>query len=102
MAWSRFFRDDEKLEAGDTVKITSLWDRIDYKVIDTKLIYPDDISDIYTKWKGYSYIAYLSPMLKHPPKEYHSRQLFQSRSHCPYHDSEICYGIPLVPAGTGN
>lgn len=48
-AWSRFFRDNEKLEVGDTVKITSLWDRIDYKVIDTKLIYPDAISYIYKR-----------------------------------------------------
>ena len=36
MAWSRFFRDNVKLEAGDTVKITSLWDTIDYKAIDTE------------------------------------------------------------------
>lgn len=49
MAWSRFFRDDEKLEAGDTVKITNLWNTIDYKVIDTKLIYPDAISYIYKR-----------------------------------------------------
>lgn len=54
-----FFRDIEKLESGDIVKITNLWDTIDYKVIDTKIIYPDDISDIYIQ-KGKDIVTLLT------------------------------------------
>lgn len=42
-----FFRDIEKLEIGDYIEISNLWDELKYEVIDIKIISPDEIMDIY-------------------------------------------------------
>ena len=40
------FRDIEMLEIGDEVKITNMWDELIYKVIETKVITPDQVSEV--------------------------------------------------------
>lgn len=40
------FRYIEKLKAGDLVYITNIWDTLTYQVKETKIVDPDDISDI--------------------------------------------------------
>ena len=40
------FRDIELLKPGDQVKIANLWDTLEYKVISTAIIYPDDLDAI--------------------------------------------------------
>ena len=40
------FRDIEMLEIGDEVKITNMWGELIYKVIETKIIRPDEISEV--------------------------------------------------------
>ena len=40
------FRDIENLSIGDEVKITNMWDELIYKVVETKVINPDEISEV--------------------------------------------------------
>lgn len=40
------FRDIEKLEVGDPVKITNLWETLTYRVVETKVILPEDIQEV--------------------------------------------------------
>ena len=40
------FRDIEMLEIGDEVKITNMWEELIYKVVETKIIRPDEISEV--------------------------------------------------------
>lgn len=40
------FRDIEVLSIGDEVRITNMWDELVYKVVETKVINPDEISEI--------------------------------------------------------
>ena len=44
-----FFDNTRKLELGDTVTIHNYWESIDYKVIDYKVIAPDNPNDIFIK-----------------------------------------------------
>lgn len=41
-----FFDNIRSLDIGDTVTVTNYWDTIDYKVIDYKVVSPDDFSDL--------------------------------------------------------
>lgn len=43
---SKMFRNIEKLEIGDEIIITNAWEELKYKVIETKIIFPDDIDSI--------------------------------------------------------
>lgn len=40
------FRDIEMLELGDEVKVTNMWGELTYKVVETKIINPDEISEV--------------------------------------------------------
>ena len=40
------FRDIESLSIGDEVKITNMWDELIYKVVETKVINPDEVSEV--------------------------------------------------------
>ena len=40
------FRDIEVLEIGDEVKVTNMWGELTYKVMETKVITPDQISEV--------------------------------------------------------
>ena len=40
------FRDIENLTIGDVVKITNMWDELIYKVVETKIISPDEVSEV--------------------------------------------------------
>ena len=40
------FRDIENLSIGDEVKITNMWDELIYKVVETKVINPDEVSEV--------------------------------------------------------
>ena len=40
------FRDIESLSIGDEVKITNMWDELIYKVVETKIISPDEVSEV--------------------------------------------------------
>ena len=40
------FRDIENLTIGDEVKITNMWDELIYKVVETKIISPDEVSEV--------------------------------------------------------
>ena len=42
-----FFDNIRKLDIGDTVTIDNYWETINYKVIDYRIVPPDDTSDIY-------------------------------------------------------
>ncbi len=41
-----YFRFIEKLQVGDTVYITNLWEELTYRVTSIKIIYPDEIDNI--------------------------------------------------------
>lgn len=41
-----YFRYIEKLQIGDTVSITNLWETIDYRVVQIKIIYPNEVKEI--------------------------------------------------------
>ena len=40
------FRDIEKLQVGDSVKVTNLWETLEYRVVKTIVIEPDDLDAI--------------------------------------------------------
>ncbi len=40
------FRDIEMLEIGDEIKVTNMWDELIYKVVETKVINPDEVSEV--------------------------------------------------------
>lgn len=40
------FRDIEILEIGDEIKVTNMWDELIYKVVETKVISPDEVSEV--------------------------------------------------------
>ena len=44
-----FFDNLRGLSIGDTVTITNYWDQIDYQVIETKVVLPNNSSDVYIK-----------------------------------------------------
>ena len=44
-----FFDNIRKLEIGDTVTIDNYWETIRYRVIDYKVVAPDETSDIYIR-----------------------------------------------------
>ena len=41
-----YFRHIDRLQAGDTVTITSLWETLTYAVVDMKIIQPDQVDKI--------------------------------------------------------
>ncbi len=41
-----YFRYIEKLQIGDTVTITNLWETLDYCVVQIKIIYPNEVEEI--------------------------------------------------------
>ena len=41
-----YFRHIDKLEPGDEVIITNLWDTLTYRVTDIKIVSPDDVNAI--------------------------------------------------------
>lgn len=40
------FRDIENLSIGDEIKVTNMWDELIYKVVETKIISPDEVSEV--------------------------------------------------------
>lgn len=40
------FRNIEMLEIGDEIKVTNMWDELIYKVVETKVISPDEVSEV--------------------------------------------------------
>ena len=40
------FRDIEMLDIGDEIKVTNMWDELIYKVVETKIISPDEVSEV--------------------------------------------------------
>ena len=42
----KMFRDIEKMEIGDEVKITNFWEELTYKVTSTKIIEPNEVSKV--------------------------------------------------------
>ena len=40
------FRDIENLSIGDEIKVTNMWDELIYKVVETKIISPDEASEV--------------------------------------------------------
>ncbi len=43
---ANYFRYIEKLQIGDTVTITNLWETLDYRVVQIKIIYPNEVEEI--------------------------------------------------------
>ena len=41
-----YFRYIEKLQIGDTVSITNLWETLEYRVVQIKIIYPNEVKEI--------------------------------------------------------
>ena len=41
-----YFRYIEKLQAGDTVSVTNLWETLEYRVVQIKIIYPYQVEEI--------------------------------------------------------
>ena len=41
-----YFRYIEKLRVGDSVSITNLWDTLEYRVVQIKIIYPYEVEEI--------------------------------------------------------
>ena len=41
-----YFRYIEKLKIGDTVAITNLWETLEYRVVQIKIIYPNEVEEI--------------------------------------------------------
>lgn len=46
MGTKEMFRNIQKIQLGDEIIITNFWEELHYKVIETKIIYPDEIENV--------------------------------------------------------
>lgn len=49
MSTKEMFRNIQKIQIGDIIEIKNYWGTLQYRVIETKVVYPDDVESIFIK-----------------------------------------------------